>query len=84
MPLEVRGDGEAHSEDSARDWLDDGFHYDGGNLVDTLFDFQPNVDVVQHVTLEHIGRTLFKAYKIVFKYHTHFPLITNRTKQHKS
>ena len=50
MPLEVRGDDETHAQDGARDWLDAGVQLEGGDLVGTLLDFQPDVDVLQHVT----------------------------------
>ena len=50
MPPEVRGDDETHTQDGSRDWLNAGLHQEGGDLVGTLLDFHPDVDVLQHVT----------------------------------
>ena len=60
VPLEVGGDGEAHTEDGACNWLDAGLHDDGGDLVDALLHLQPNVHMVQHVTWEPGSKSLIR------------------------
>ncbi|TNN71057.1 hypothetical protein EYF80_018718 [Liparis tanakae] len=48
-PAEVGRDDEANPQDGACDRLNVGLHGDGGDLVDTLFDRETDVDVVQHL-----------------------------------
>lgn len=38
IPVEVRSDSEANTQDSSSDWLDAGLHHDGGDLMGALFD----------------------------------------------
>lgn len=50
IPREIRRDAKRHSEDSPCDGLNGCFHRYRRNLMNTLFDLEPNIHMMQNVT----------------------------------
>ena len=50
IPSEISTDAERHPEYSPCDGLNGSFHCNGRNLMNTLFDLESNIHMMQHVT----------------------------------